>query len=369
MANDRADIFISYPSERLTQARQLRQFLASVDCSCWWDKDSLVGGQNWDRARRDAQRQASVILLLCAPETEGRDGVYQREINEAIETFKDYRPDQIYIICLRVEPVELRHELRQLQYIDLFDEGWKQRLARSLKQAFGQRAMPIPTALEVAAAVNDDPAYRIQSVAERLPGGTIGASYVQYELIGSYWDYVNSVLCARVLGDFYGWKRALAHHADGASDWEMHVREYHRRGELVSVMVSQSSYFSGSAHPNHGVATMNFLGSNMGAVELESLFDDAPATLDFLSDYIDLDIRRQTLAMGDQLDLRWLMEMSGWSLFSQFTFNDAGLIIHLSAPAGLPRVFGYIDVIIPWDAIGSQLADEARLLLMASDVR
>src|SRR3546814_17612059 len=52
--------------------------------------------------------------------TTGRNGVYQREINEALELLRGRRPGTIYIIPLRLEDAPLPSELGRLQYVDHF---------------------------------------------------------------------------------------------------------------------------------------------------------------------------------------------------------------------------------------------------------
>ena len=83
--------FLCYPSEAEKSAREVTGFVRSVGIDCWFDKDSLVAGEDWDRSRRDALQDADVVLVLCSSVTTGRNGVYQREINEALQLSADRR--------------------------------------------------------------------------------------------------------------------------------------------------------------------------------------------------------------------------------------------------------------------------------------
>ena len=74
--------FLSYPSERLDAAHRVFDFVRSLGIEIWFDKDTLVGGQDWDRERSKAQATTDLTLLICSPETISRTGVIQREIKD-----------------------------------------------------------------------------------------------------------------------------------------------------------------------------------------------------------------------------------------------------------------------------------------------
>ena len=73
-------IFLSYPSERLTQAREIYAFLVSLGLNVWFDKESLVAGQDWERESGKAQRNADLIVQICSVEVISKTGIIQREI-------------------------------------------------------------------------------------------------------------------------------------------------------------------------------------------------------------------------------------------------------------------------------------------------
>src|SRR5690349_3989599 len=81
--------FLSYPSERLPIARLVYEFLCSVGVRPWFDKESIVGGQDWDRERAAAQRASDVTFLIVSSETLTKAGVIQREIKDALELVRD----------------------------------------------------------------------------------------------------------------------------------------------------------------------------------------------------------------------------------------------------------------------------------------
>ncbi|UFW51100.1 MULTISPECIES: toll/interleukin-1 receptor domain-containing protein [Bradyrhizobium] len=58
------EIFLSYPSERLSVAREVYDFLTPLDVRVWFDKASLIPGQDWDLERARAQERADLTILI-----------------------------------------------------------------------------------------------------------------------------------------------------------------------------------------------------------------------------------------------------------------------------------------------------------------
>lgn len=358
-------VFLCYPSEVEGTAREVKAFVRSVDIECWFDKDSLVAGEDWDRSRRIALEQADVVLVLCAAATTQRNGVYQRELNEALRLSEDRRVGTVYILPLRIEDCPLPPELRRLQYVDHFDPAWRRKVAAGLAKACDDAREPVPPPLSVAAAQPDEGGIATRSISEKRTAGTLDVDWIQYASDGDYWDFVNGVIRSRALGGLYEARRHLAEWwQPTGSSWELHISEFHRKGELVSLTVGSYSYFSGAAYPNHGVSTINLLGPEAGIVSAGDLFDHDPAALAFLTDYVNLDLRRQAAGTGETLDISDYAQTYGWELYGQYGFNEAGMQLNLSSMSGLPHALGYFDVYVPWSSVQQFLSPVVRRVLL-----
>lgn len=363
----RVDVFLSYPSEHVDDAKEVRDFVRSVGVRCWFDKDNLTAGEDWDRARKLAQGKADVILVLCAAETTIKDGVYQREINEALRAVDDKRVGTIYLLPIRVEDVDLPPEIRRFQYLDKFEPDWRRKLAAALRRAIQERKETLPPALEVAAAMPDECGFIPRSISEDRAEGTLDVTWLQYTLQGDYWDFVNGQIASRALGGFFEARRHLEEWwQKSGSSWELHVSEFHRKGQLVSLIVGRSEYWSGAAHPNHGIETINFMGPDAGIMKAGDLFDHSPEALEFVTDYVNLDLRRQLMGIGESLELSHYAETYGWELYDHYNFNEAGMRVNLSAASGLPHVLGMHEVYMPWEHVGELLAPVARRILLGT---
>jgi hypothetical protein len=358
--------FLSYPREQHESAQAFYRFLQSVGVETWWDRADLVTGDEWNRERWDALRAADLFVLICSQETFAKSGVIQREIREALELARDKPPGLIYILCLRVEDVEIPPELARFQWLDLFRKGWKPELARGLKKAFAQRSLPAPAPLEVALTTSISSSAEPDSVDEEDENGTRASVFLRYLEEGSYWEYVNAEILIRALGGLYEARRQQAEwtHGDGTGDWYQSITEFHRSGELVSLVVAGGSYFNRAIHPNHFVTTVNLFGPRNGRLQITELFDHSPKAFEILLDYCNLDLKRQGTLVGEApVSLDHHADMVGWELFSHYNVNERGMIINFSAAAGLPHVLGVFEIYIPWELVKGFLIPSVRTFL------
>jgi TIR domain len=93
--------FLSYPSENLDLAWEVYDFVRTLGVQIWFDKESLIAGQNWDRERATAQKSADLIILICSSETINKSGVIQREIKDALDLLRDKPLSHIFLVSLR----------------------------------------------------------------------------------------------------------------------------------------------------------------------------------------------------------------------------------------------------------------------------
>src|SRR3954447_6925680 len=110
------EIFLSYPSERLEIARAVYEFLRRLGTNIWFDKESLIAGQDWDRERLAAQKRADLTVLICSRETFEKPGIIQREVKQVLDLLNDKPLGSIHLICIRVEEIGFPSELAKYQW-------------------------------------------------------------------------------------------------------------------------------------------------------------------------------------------------------------------------------------------------------------
>jgi len=185
--------FLSYASERLKEVEPLTQFVRALGAECWFDKHSLTGGDDWDKERKTAQDECHLFLAAISKETQDRNGVIHRELNDAIEKSKDKRDGQLYIIPLKLDDeIEIPNSLRRYHWIDLRKEGWRTELAKTIRKSAQQNGADITPAMEVAAASRPSDMAEPHLIEEEDPSGSRRLEYFTFQYLGAYWSYVNA---------------------------------------------------------------------------------------------------------------------------------------------------------------------------------
>lgn len=83
---DNGFAFISYSSQNLAAAERLRAALDSAGIDTWFDKEQLVGGDDWEAKIRDNIRRCGVFIPLLSRQLETRpEAFFRKEWAAAIE--------------------------------------------------------------------------------------------------------------------------------------------------------------------------------------------------------------------------------------------------------------------------------------------
>ncbi len=122
-------VFISYAKEDIKVAEKLYHDLKDARLEPWMDTTKLLGGQRWQAVIRDAIKDSSYFLALLSENSVSKRGFIQKELKFALEELGNIPPDEIYIIPVRLDESEPKHnELKELHWIDIFpsyEEGLK----------------------------------------------------------------------------------------------------------------------------------------------------------------------------------------------------------------------------------------------------
>lgn len=353
--------FLSYPSEQRNIARALYDFLCLIGIRPWFDQESLIAGQDWDRERKAAQRAADLTFLVLSPETISRPGVIQREVKEILDILESKPLGHTFLVSLRTRDINVPPELGKYQYIDFFRSGWDAKVARAVRlklQELKESESPMLTAFLEA----QERAQGIQFKALRFhtENTEVQADYFVYQQSGEYWEYVNAEVVADVVGGFLGAKNAEARgEAPAPNYWVRRVEEHFRRGELVSLRIDASQYFGG-AYPNNGVYTMNFGGAEVGKVGIRELFGHDTEVCHLIFDHCNRAYRGRG---GEDIEttIREDNDSDPWEKIRQWNFSETGLLISLSEWSDLPHVLGINEALIPWRDVKAKVAARFRL--------
>ena len=125
-------VFISYAREDTQAANKLYNDLKLLGLDPWLDTESLLAGQNWRIAVKDAIRNSRYFIALLSSNSVEKIGYVQRELKEALEALGDFPQSKIFLIPARLDEIKVNDEkLSEIHIVDLFPD-WKQGIQKIL---------------------------------------------------------------------------------------------------------------------------------------------------------------------------------------------------------------------------------------------
>lgn len=370
-------IFLGYASEHVETAREVYSYLKTINDDVWFDKESLIGGDDWDREREAAQQAADLVVHLISAEVFARPGVVNREIRKTLNLVEDQPIGVTYVVFIRLDDLRMPLEFIRFQYIDHFRATWREQLSQAIAKRAAQlsgavgRAMPERTTTitgEMRTASGVPFPSRVEaSVSTEFYQAS--AEYLRYPAEGAYWDLVNSKIASEALSGYVTmtaeFKRlddddkARIKRIDVPHEYAFTMQEFFRKGEFLSVR-SGVFWNTGGVHPNHGITTLNFLGPEHGFCTIQEILGHDEENAFRLADYC----KKVLIAMfeddgpDDYLSNAFEDRQNTWALVSQYNFDDRGITINFSPYAVLPYALGSHEVFVPWRFASSLLSDQ-----------
>lgn len=134
-----AKIFLAYARQDLHVIKSIYYLLKDAGYQPWLDVEVLVPGQRWLVEIEKAIKQSDVFLVFLSSYSVNRRGYVQKEIDLAFEKAQALRPEEVFLIPVRLEPVEPPQGLNRYQWIDYFADGGPERLMLAIKAAVEHR--------------------------------------------------------------------------------------------------------------------------------------------------------------------------------------------------------------------------------------
>ncbi len=129
-------VFISYASEDHGKAKQIHDDLKREGIDAWFDKETLLPGQNWEYEIRQAIKNSQYFIALLSSSSVSKSGYVQKELRMALDALDKLPESEIFVIPARLDKCQPTHEkLTKLHWVDLFpsyEKGMKQ-ILRVLK--------------------------------------------------------------------------------------------------------------------------------------------------------------------------------------------------------------------------------------------
>lgn len=137
-------IFLAHAKEDKDAVTQLYHRLKESGYRPWLDKEDLLPGQNWRAEIPKAIKNSQVFIACLSQRSVVKQGYVQREFKMALNEYANKPPGSIYLIPVRLDDCaipELRQEeygvnLRDIQWVDLFESNGFGRLVKALQHGF-----------------------------------------------------------------------------------------------------------------------------------------------------------------------------------------------------------------------------------------
>jgi hypothetical protein len=133
-------ILVSYAREDQAPAVSLVSFLRAAGFDIWFDKDSLLAGQDWRRVIEQEIARARLLLICLSRNSVDKTGFVQKEMRLALQQ-AELRPDsQVYIVPVSLDGCAVPQALERWQVLDLRDPDATDRLLQAIGSATGEGA-------------------------------------------------------------------------------------------------------------------------------------------------------------------------------------------------------------------------------------
>jgi len=116
------NLFISYSRKDEDEAKKVYDDLTRVGLRIWFDRESLLPGQDWECEIKRAIRGSDFVILLLSNNSVDKRGYFQKEVHLAYEAYKSIPPGHIFLIPLRLSDCKTHSSLESIHYVDMFPD-------------------------------------------------------------------------------------------------------------------------------------------------------------------------------------------------------------------------------------------------------
>lgn len=130
-------MFLCHSSKDKAAVRTLYERLKRDGFDPWLDEKSLSPGENWRYAIEDEVRASDAFVVCLTKESAKKESFYQKEIKVAFDAADEKPEGTIFIIPVRLEPLEateLPRRLRDTHWANLYETDGYDRLVEALQK-------------------------------------------------------------------------------------------------------------------------------------------------------------------------------------------------------------------------------------------
>lgn len=132
---DQGRIFLIYAKEDRERIEKLYYELKNSGFKPWLDTEEILPGQDWKQSIKKAIKQSDMALACISKKSVNKKGFIQSELKMALDLLEERSEGFSPVIPVRLEETEVPDRLKNLQWIDLFQNDNVKKLKLVLEKA------------------------------------------------------------------------------------------------------------------------------------------------------------------------------------------------------------------------------------------
>jgi formylglycine-generating enzyme required for sulfatase activity len=138
-------VFLCHAHADRDPVRGLYTRLTQDGVDAWLDEENLLPGQAWRDVIEESVRTSDIVLVCLSSQSVTKEGFVQKEIKIALDVADEKPEDTIFVIPARLGDCVVPRRLKDLQWVNLFDESGYRRLML----AFNEKSKRIDASFEL----------------------------------------------------------------------------------------------------------------------------------------------------------------------------------------------------------------------------
>lgn len=342
-------IFLAHAKEDEKITESIYDKLKDNGYTPWMDIRDIPAGVNWDYEIQKNFNNSNVIIIILSDVSCQKNGYIRREMNDAIDKLKYYKPDDIFVIPLLIDNSTVPTFISsKIQYIDYKrEDGWEL-LEKSLALAATQQKIEITkgttygdfifTSITFKEEYNNVPGHEIEITYPIVTNLTKPQSA---NIISNYFKgrAANLVFNNRTSPwpSNFGWREEYK--STYTSDYIEGYYIAYCNNNILSILHNVNWYGAGAAHPNSHFDVSNFVVTNIDysyKFSLHDLFIDDKwhDAINKIKERLISDAPRiyweRTGEKPLESDMEWLVRGITDSKLDIFTISESGLTFHFA---------------------------------------
>ena len=156
-------IFLCYARLDKGKVGDLYQKLSDAGFKPWMDKKDILPGEKWKSSIQKAVRRSDFFLACLSANSVNKRGFLQKEINDALDIWREKLDSDIYLIPVRLESCEVPESLRDFQWVNLFEQNGWTRLVKAIQVGMERRGEAIKPVVQESTLFKPYPTHEKQS--------------------------------------------------------------------------------------------------------------------------------------------------------------------------------------------------------------